>query len=88
MIPTALSKSRCVDVDKSWSLATLLLPTIESGGKLNSNLPRVLESHRSSAGQDGNAEWDLWLSCGHMFCKRCSETMLRLVNWKVPGSRN
>ncbi|CAE7232594.1 hypothetical protein AK812_SmicGene20025 [Symbiodinium microadriaticum] len=27
--------------------------------------------------QDGNAEWDLWLSCGHMFCKRCSETMLR-----------
>lgn len=27
--------------------------------------------------QTGNIEWDLWVVCRHMFCKRCSEEMLR-----------
>mmetsp|Transcript_45603 Transcript_45603/g.131539 ORF Transcript_45603/g.131539 Transcript_45603/m.131539 type:complete len:600 (+) Transcript_45603:113-1912(+) len=28
--------------------------------------------------QDSNEEWDLWLSCRHLFCKRCSSRMLQL----------
>jgi len=27
--------------------------------------------------QEGNAEWDMWMSCHHLFCKKCSEQMLR-----------
>ena len=27
--------------------------------------------------QSANEEWDLWETCRHMFCKRCSEEMLR-----------
>mmetsp|Transcript_133969 Transcript_133969/g.317691 ORF Transcript_133969/g.317691 Transcript_133969/m.317691 type:complete len:505 (+) Transcript_133969:64-1578(+) len=27
--------------------------------------------------QSSNSDWDLWLTCRHMFCKRCSEEMLR-----------
>lgn len=27
--------------------------------------------------QDRNDEWDLWISCRHMFCKDCSTKMLR-----------
>jgi len=26
--------------------------------------------------QDSNDEWDLWLSCRHLFCKKCSSEML------------
>ena len=63
---------------------------LESFGELDSeNVSWFAASGSCSPqdqGQKSNDEWDLWLTCRHMFCKNCSTEMLRLVGSSRPAS--
>jgi hypothetical protein len=69
------------DLFNIWTISTIILKHLPSSSTLQTNRQKTAMGCRKLRNtcwicREESDEWDLWVSCHHLFCSRCSSQML------------